>query len=213
MYDDHDQIRKGNNKARFCADQIGKQLALNALALNATTLGIPCIYYGSEQGFDGHGGSDRYIREAMFGGDFGAFESKERHCFNETTPSYVELAKIFDIRSKNLPLRRGRQYLREISGDGMSFGLPHMVGNEIRSIVAWSRIFDERECLLAINTDPGNPQTAWVTIDNGLHEAGASLTCIYSTQASDIGSQLNVKMQNGKAVLLTVPPGGFVIYE
>jgi glycosidase len=213
MYDDHDQIRKGDNKARFCADQVGKELVLNAIALNATTLGIPCVYYGSEQGFDGHGGSDRYIREAMFGGAFGPFESKGRHCFNENAPHYVELAKILDIRSKNPVLRRGRQYLREISGDGIGFDLPKMLGGEIRSVVAWSRILDERECLLAINTDAWNPSTAWVTIDDGLHKAGTSLTCTYSTRASNIGNKLPVQMRNGKAVYLTVPPGGFVIYS
>ncbi len=215
MYDDHDQIRKGNNKARFCADLLGKKLALSALALNSTTLGIPCIYYGSEQAFDGHGGDDRYIREAMFGDDFGAFESRDRHCFDENAASYVELAKILGIRRdpKNIALRRGRQYLREISGDGMNFGLPRMLGNEIRSIIPWSRIFDKREFLLAINTDAWNPVTAWVTVDNELHAAGACLTCVYSTHATDIGGRLTVQAKNGKAVWLTVPAAGFVIYE
>ena len=28
------------------------------LALNALTLGIPCVYYGSEQGFDGAAGGN-----------------------------------------------------------------------------------------------------------------------------------------------------------
>ena len=75
-FDDHDQVRKGNNKARFCADPNADKVVLNVLALNATTLGIPCIYYGTEQGFDGHGDNDRYLREAMFGGEFGPFESQ-----------------------------------------------------------------------------------------------------------------------------------------
>jgi hypothetical protein len=79
LYDDHEQLRKGQGKARFCADRDGSRLALNALALNATTLGIPCIYYWSEQCLDGNGASDRYIREAMFGGEFGAFRSRHRH--------------------------------------------------------------------------------------------------------------------------------------
>lgn len=57
-------------------------------------MGIPCIYYGSEQQFDGHGGNDRFIREAMFGGAFGAFRSKERHFFNEDGFVYQELSKI-----------------------------------------------------------------------------------------------------------------------
>ena len=67
-------------------------LTLSALALNATTLGIPCIYYGSEQLFDGSGGSDRYLRECMFGGAFGAFRSRGRHFFREDQWLYRELA-------------------------------------------------------------------------------------------------------------------------
>jgi glycosidase len=48
-YDDHDQVRKGDHKSRFAAAPEGPPLAAAALALNATTLGIPCVYYGSEQ--------------------------------------------------------------------------------------------------------------------------------------------------------------------
>lgn len=59
LYDDHDQVRKGENKARFCADDPGKRLALSVLALNVTSMGNSCIYYGSEQGFDGADKSDR----------------------------------------------------------------------------------------------------------------------------------------------------------
>ena len=153
MFDDHDQVRKGDNKARFCADPDAWKVLLNVLALNATTLGIPCIYYGSEQYFDGQGGNDRYIREAMFGGEFGAFRSRQRHFFNEDGPAYRELAQILAIRRQKIALRRGRQYLRPISGDGASFGLPQMMNGQLRSVVAWSRLFAGQEILLAINTD------------------------------------------------------------
>ena len=54
--------------------------------MNATTLGIPCFYYGTEQHLDGSGGgtnADRYIREAMFGGEFGPFRAGDRHVFDE----------------------------------------------------------------------------------------------------------------------------------
>ena len=109
LFDDHDQIRKGSNKARFCAgDPAGKRLVLSALALNATTLGIPCIYYGTEQSFDGAGGDDRYIRESMFGGAFGAFRTRDLHFFDEEGAVYRELAKILEIRAQKMILRRGR---------------------------------------------------------------------------------------------------------
>ncbi len=214
-FDDHDQVRKGNNKARFCADAHASKVVLNVLALNALTLGIPCIYYGSEQCFDGEGGNERYIREAMFGGEFGAFRTRGVHFFDEDNSVYQELAKILDIRQQNIVLRRGRQYLREISAanDGVNFSLPEMVGREIRSVVPWSRIFSSKEMLLAINTDYDQPRTAWVTIDNELHQAGDELKCIYSTDAAQIGQSVTVEARNGKAVLIKVPAAGFVIFE
>jgi hypothetical protein len=213
MFDDHDQVRKGEHKARFCADPNADKLLLNVLALNATTLGIPCVYYGSEQFFDGNGGSDRFIREAMFGGEFGAFRSRARHFFDESSPVYLELAKILAIRSKRIALRRGRQYLREISGDGIHFGLPEMIGGELRSVVPWSRIFNNKEILLAINTDPDQSRTAWVTLDNDLNQIGDVLTRLYTTDPAVTPVSLTVEARNGKAVQLTVPAAGFVIYE
>lgn len=217
LFDDHDQVRKGENKARFCHDEKeGREnyrVLLNVLALNVTTMGIPCIYYGSEQYFNGYGNNDRYLREAMFGGNFGAFETRNCHFFNEDNTAYKELAKILKIRKEKIVLCRGRQYLRTISGDGVNFGLPHMIGNEIRSIVPWSRIFNGKEMLLAINTDYYEPKIAWVTIDDSLHREADKLKCIYSTDNQQVGKEVTVEPRNGKSVLMTVPAAGFVIYE
>ena len=114
-----------------------------------------------------------------------------------------------------MALRRGRQYLREISGDGQHFGFPYMIGGEIRSVVPWSRIFNDQEMLLAMNTDPYQPQTAWVIVDHDLHRTGDRLQCLYTTDLSQEGQELTITdiLPNIKAVLLTVPAAGFVIYE
>jgi glycosidase len=220
MINDHDQVCKGESKARFCADNNGDRLILAALALNATTLGIPCIYYGTEQRFDGQGqgcGADRYIRECMFGGPFGAFRSRGRHFFDEKGYVYRELAAILKMREQKLVLRRGRQYLREISGDGTTFGLPSKIGGRLLSVVAWSRILDSLEMVLAVNTDPDNPRTAWVLVDANLHPPGSTLACAYSTDPAQVGLKLNVQQKgtNGSvaAVELTVPAAGFVVWE
>jgi hypothetical protein len=213
MIDDHDKVNQLGWKARFCADPDADKVLLNALALNATTLGIPCIYYGTEQGFDGQGDNDRYLREAMFGGPFGAFRSTGRHFFNEENPMYQQLAQILAIRKKSKTLCRGRQYLRPISGDGKSFGLPTMVGSEIRSVVPWSRVFNDEEIVLAINTDYNQARTMWVTIDDGLNQAGDVLCCTYSADMGQTPPTVTVEPRNGKSVRLTVPAAGFVMYE
>lgn len=213
MINDHDQVCKGSFKARFCADKDADKVVFNALALNIMTLGIPCIYYGTEQMFNGHGESDKYIRESMFGGNFGAFKSKGRHFFNEDTTVYQQVAEIIDIRNKNITLRRGRQYLRQISGNGIDFDYPHMIGNQIRSVIPWSRIFNNQEILLAINTDYDNEKEAWVTIDSKLHKAGDEFICTYSTNKKNINKKtIKVESKNGNAVLMSVPAAGFVIY-
>ncbi|MFA7060543.1 MAG: alpha-amylase family glycosyl hydrolase [Pedobacter sp.] len=221
MLNDHDQVCKGENKARFCATGDGDKLALCALALNAMTLGIPCIYYGTEQRFDGQGngnGADRYIRESMFGGSFGAFRSKDRHFFNENGELFRELAEILRLRDKKIVLRRGRQYLREISGDGVNFGLPRTMGGRMLSLVAWSRILDKSEMLLAINTGPDNARKAWVLVDAGLHPAGSRFKCVYSTNHADEGALVLSVQRKGAvgdiaAIELEVPAAGFVVLE
>jgi glycosidase len=215
LFDDHDQVRKGGNKARFCAgDAAFQKHVVAAIGLEATTLGIPLIYYGTEQAFDGEGGNDRYIRECLFGGAFGAFRSRGRHFFNEDHPVYREVARILGLRRRMIPLRRGRQYLRQISGDGTNFGYPTLVGGEMRSVVPWSRLFDGQEVLCALNTDAHNARTAWSVIDHDLHQAGQRFRCVYSTDTAQTGTSAPVEDRGAiRAVRLTLPPAGFAIYE
>ncbi|HEX9063028.1 MAG TPA: alpha-amylase family glycosyl hydrolase [Clostridia bacterium] len=220
MADDHDKVPQGNTKSRFSAfvdSSKVQELAFNVLAVNATTMGIPCIYYGSEAAFDGNGGSDRYIREAMFGGSFGAFRSSGRHFFNEDIFTYKEIAKLLEIRRKNKIILGGRQYLREISGNGLDFGYPQGFGGKLLSIVAWSRVFNDIEVVIAFNTDMYNTQSSWVLIDKALHNSGDKFSCIYSSNdKSKEGEQLTVESKKNNevnALKITVPACGFLIYE
>ncbi|KRE52935.1 hypothetical protein ASG92_25020 [Arthrobacter sp. Soil736] len=59
---------------------------------------------------------------------FGSFRSRDRHFFDETSGTYIELAKILAVRTSDLALRRGRQYLRPISEDGVAFWYPNRIG-------------------------------------------------------------------------------------
>ena len=212
LYDDHDQVRKGGRKARFAADG-GAVFALNVMMLNALTLGIPCFYYGSEQAFDGAGDNDRYLREAMFGGDFGAFRSNGCHAFDETLPLFRGLASLLSLRRDSLALRRGRQYLREISDDGSEFGVPAMLDGQIRSLVAWSRLFLDQEWLCAINTDAGGARTAWVTVDAERSPPGGRLVCRWASEPARVGTSVTVDSVAGRsAAKLDLPAAGCIVY-
>jgi len=213
--DDHDQVRKGDAKSRFAATELGRELAFAALATNVTTLGLPCLYYGSEQAFDGAGGNDRYIREAMFGGTFGAFRSTGRHCFDETHPAYVALARLLVLRRRLPVLRFGRQYQRPISGDGIGFGLPRRIGDgRMTSIVAWSRMLNDEEIVCAVNTDTAAERSAWVTVDAAIHAGTPAFRYLFASDTPEsglAGRSAPVESRNGRAVFVTVPPAGFVV--
>ena len=131
---------------------------------------MPCIYYGTEQGFDGGGDNDSYVRECMFGGNWGAFDSTGGHFFKPSHPIYKSIARIAAIRRSEPALRYGRQYFREISGNGTDFGYPI----DGKCTLAYSRILDDSEILIALNLD-AEPRADYITVDANLNAEGVKL--------------------------------------
>jgi glycosidase len=220
LVDDHDQVRKGGSKMRFCGDPQYSDLAFNVVATQLTTMGIPCIYYGTEQEFDSGGrpsGSDLVLRESMFGGNFGGKCTRGHHFFDESGAMYAALSKLVDLRKQLLPLRRGRQMLHEISGDGINFGLPHMMGDRMLSIVAWSRIFVDQEVLVAFSTNREQSLATYSTVASMFRSEGDLLKLIFwhaPGAATPPPAELAVENRGGVlSVQLTLPPAGFVIYQ
>lgn len=216
MFDDHDMVYQQQYKARFAADKKTALLLKNAIFLNFFTAGIPCVYYGTEQGFDGSGNSDKYIREAMFGGDFGAFKTRNRSFFDQNNPIYQEMKKLAGLRKKYINLRIGRQYLREISNEkDANFHLPAANGGRCTEIIAWSRILSQEELLLAINCELDREQSSKVIVDNELHNLGDEFVCLYSSAQEQIGKEIEViKGDHGNNCLdIKLPPKGRAIYK
>jgi len=147
----------------------------------------------------------------MFGGAFVAFRTRGVHFFDEDGEVYRELARVLAVRRGWLALRRGRQYLREISGDGVVFGLPHTIGGEMRSLVAWSRILADDELLVVVNTDPLGPRSAHVTIEYGLHQVGSKLQCLYSSDPTR-GGELTADGIERRTVEVELGPAGVAVY-
>src|SRR5262249_20816227 len=178
------------------------------------------IYYGTEQEFDSGGrpsGSDLVLRECMFGGRFGGKCTQGRHFFDENAVLYKALAGLIALRQKLMPLRRGPQMLHEISGDGIAFGVPHILGERMCSIVAWSRLFVDQEILAAFSTDQDQPLTAYSTVAPRFRTEGDRFSLIFwhaPHPAAPPPSEITAERRGERLVVrLVVPPAGFVMYE
>ena len=216
MFDDHDMIVQQENKSRFAADKEKAPLLANALFINLFTPGIPCLYYGTEQGFDGSGDSDKYVRETMFDGEFGAFRSRKRHFFNTEHPVYICLSKLAEIRQEHLPLQAGRQYLREIACGDENYHYPEIEQQEeYLGVTAWSRIFSQQEYLLAVNSNQNEKLKIKAMVDSDLHKSGDIFYRLYSSDDSQTAAEVKVHEapDNNTAVTITVPAAGHVIYR
>lgn len=221
MFDDHDQVG-AQYKYRFCGDQPDSYRYLPlALGLNLTSAGIPCIYYGTEQAFNGadrrrfeDGGandySDAFLRECMFGGAFGSLQSAGRHFFNEDHAMYRFMQRLAALRRDRIVLRRGRQYLRQVSADGVHFDYPQPVHGELRWVVAWSRLFVDSECVCAMNTS-NRELAVWITVDHATHGGNGALTCLLSTDTAQQGGRCPIEPRNGSSVQVRVPAFGFLV--
>ena len=206
ILDDHDMV--GRKKARFSAGNhipnATHQVA-HAVGVQLTTLGIPCIYYGTEQAFDGSveiadpdldgGFEDRFIREAMFGGSFGGFETEGCHFFDTKHPTYLRISAIARIRNGKHPLDlshtnrkgifgitlcKGRQYLRETSTSSHGFSPPRA-----GELVPWSRIFFHHELVMVLNTNGVQSNSAEITVDAKLHAQGSKMMVLYRSDWGD----------------------------
>jgi len=129
--------------------------------------GIPCLYYGTEQGLHG-AGSDPAVREALWGGPG----------FAQNTLYYQQISKIAAVRRASPALRYGRFYFRPISGDGGHFG----VSTFLNGTLAFSRILMDQEIVIAANTDTANPSSVYVIVDMTLNNPGNQMRILYSNQ-------------------------------
>jgi glycosidase len=166
--DNHDQMARPYR--RFMHGNPYPRQAILAVAYLLTSQGIPCLYYGTEQGFDGGGPDDSYVRECMFGGTWGAFGTAGCHFFNPEHEIYRGIRSVAVIRAQEPALRYGRQYFREISGNGIDFGHPI----DGRCTLAYSRILDTEEMLVAMNLTE-HARNDCVTVDRKVSAPGTRM--------------------------------------
>ena len=141
-----------------------------AVACLYSLLGIPVLYYGTEQGLHGAGDSDQNVREALFG---------KPNAFDANNPFFIEIQKIAAVRAEEPALRYGRQYFRPISGNGADFG----ISNSAPGIVSFSRILNDTEIVVLANTFTRSSFSGFALVDFALNPDGFQFARLYSNKA------------------------------
>jgi glycosidase len=121
--------------------------------------GIPCLYYGTEQGLHGSG-SDPAVREALWGSPG----------FQQDSFYYQQIGHIAKVRASTPALRYGRVYFRPNSGDGQ------------QGILAFSRILMDREVVVAANCSPSETRSFDAIVDISLNRTADLYRVLYSNK-------------------------------
>jgi glycosidase len=173
--DNHDQAQRFGFTG---PTQLLNQITLGMGVLSSLQ-GIPCFYYGIEQGLSGHKDGqhhdDSMVREALWG---------KLNGFDVSHPLYQALQKILGVRNGQPALRYGRLYFRPISGDGFNFGLSPFPSG----VIAFSRILNDQEVVVVANTDTQQGFAGEVIVDRQLNPAGSSYQVRFSNTNGAAGA-------------------------
>jgi glycosidase len=136
-----------------------------------TLQGIPCVYYGTEQGLSGRGDRREAVREVLWA---------QPQAFSTAHPLYGCIQTLGKLRKAQPALRFGRMYMRPVSGNAVDFGYSEFAGG----VLAWSRILDDREVVVVANTSPSMPFSGYVNVDASLSPSGKNFALLYSNRNS-----------------------------
>jgi glycosidase len=195
--DNHDSFWQPGG--RFGAGPAPEGQIIGAVGFLLCALGTPCIYYGTELGFEGKG-QDNDIREAMFD-----IAKPGTNLLNTDCKIYKGIGEIAQVMRTTEALRFGRMYYRQISGDGIHFGYPYGTTYTL----AFSRLLYGAEVLVAYNVS-GQSRKDCVIVDATWHDQGSKLTYLYGGS----GSVAVQKADSGaRFVQLNLAPYQFVILQ
>jgi glycosidase len=166
--DNHDQIAQ-TYKQRFGFQATENQI-IAGIGFLLCALGAPCIYYGTEQGFNGSGDGDWAVRETMF-----SLKDKDQNALNKNNTVYKEIAKLAALRKENAPLKFGRMYMRKYSKDGKNFCMPTSEG----CLIAFSRILYDEEIVVVFNSSLTLDDDEYIEVDHHINPEGRAFNSIY----------------------------------
>lgn len=166
--DNHDQIG-ADFKHRFGHDAEPAQI-IAGIGFLLCALGTPCIYYGTEQGLNGSGKGDRYIRECLFNPN-----DKNTNLLNQQSEIFKAIASIAQFRNESNVLKFGRMFIREISSDGNHFHLPECN----KCTLAFSRILYDQEVVFIFNSSTCDAKEEYILIDRQINHGKKWMNGVY----------------------------------
>ncbi|QEY17142.1 alpha-amylase [Cellvibrio sp. KY-GH-1] len=210
ILDDHDHVF--GKKLRFSAESATPQQVAAGVGLQLFTLGIPCIYYGTEQSLGGpemhervwlenFGSSDRYLRETLFGPEHprkgGLAGLDAQNPLDENLPGFgpcgTQGHHCFDAQSPAYVRIRAMAKTRAAFPAlrlGRQYLRPVSFLNNAFSvysngeIIAWSRILDDEECLVVLNPHGTAARGADILVDVALNPIASRMLLVMSTEES-----------------------------
>jgi alpha-amylase len=200
--DNHDQVGY-TFKKRFSAGALDDQV-IAGLGFLLCSLGTPCIYYGTEQGFSGQGDGDEFIREAMFD-----LNDTRTNALNTEGKIYKEIGAIAKISRQSEVLKFGRMYIREISSNGVDFSLPQSQP----CTLAFSRVLSNEEILVAFNTSTNEMKSDYVIVNNGVGVDRLEMKYLYGGEGTVAVQRHPHPGNTNKFVKLELQPLQFVILK
>lgn len=194
--DNHDQHQRFYYSPSSDPNQFDDQVTL-CLGCLFTLQGIPCLYYGTEQGLHGMGSGDLAVREALWG---------KPDAFNRDHLFYETVKQLTELRRSHPALLYGRQYFRPVSGDGVQFG----ISSYQQGVLAFSRILSDQEILVLANTNSTSELSIQVIVDFSLNPVGTIYEVLFSNKkgSQSIAAGPVVEKQSGDVVIHEV--NGFV---
>jgi len=214
ILDDHDHVfgdkLRFSTKAASDPEVADHQVAAGVI-LQLFTLGIPCIYYGTEQGLAGPeasermwlpdwGRSDRYLREAMFGPAHPRKQGRDGlapfpDCLDISLPGFgpfgtagrhcfSEANPVYRRIATACEARRRFPVLRcgrQYLRPIAESGAENFRDAGAGDLVAWSRILDDEEALCVVNANGREERGARVLVDDGLNPPGSEMIVVLNT--------------------------------
>jgi glycosidase len=165
--DNHDQTQRFYFSPATDPHGFDDQLTLGLVCLFGLQ-GIPCLYYGTEQGLHGSGNAPEAVREALWG---------KPSPFDQFSAFYQAVKAIASVRNSQPALRYGRQYFRPLSGDSLTFGISQLAPG----ILACSRLLSNIEVVVVANTT-AQSETLAIIVDETINATGDLYQVLYSNK-------------------------------